>query len=70
MAKEHVEKLGIWDRIFNRYRKEILEETEETWHRTYEGRKMEGTEFKRKKVKYRVIDRVTGSETISYEFVN
>lgn len=63
------ERLTLWDRFFNRRRREIMEETEETWFQTYEGKRLQGTEFTRKKVKYKVIDRVTGSETIEYRYV-
>ena len=63
------ERLRLWDRLFNRRRREIMEEIEETWYQTYEGKKLQGSEYIRKKVKYKVIDRVTGSETIEYRYV-
>ena len=63
------ERLTLWDRFFNRRRREIMEEIEETWYQTYEGKKLQGSEYIRKKVKYKVIDRVTGSETIEYRYV-
>ena len=63
------EKLNLWDRIFNRYRTEIYQEGTENWHRTYEGRKLQGGEYTRKYVQYKVIDRVTGSETLETQYL-
>lgn len=62
------EKLGLWDRFFNRYRREIIEEIHEPWYRTYVGYRIPNSEFTRSGVKYRVIDRVTGSETIEVSY--
>lgn len=64
------EKLNLWDRVFNRYRKEVIEETTEIWHETYKSKKLVGSEYKRRIIKYRVIDRVTGSETITREYLD
>ncbi len=62
------EKLSLWDRIFNRYRKEIAEEGSETWT-NYEIPECP-RKYTRNFVKYRVIDRVTGSETIEKKYLN
>lgn len=66
------EKLSWWDRWFNRYRKEVVEEGVETWtryNRYMPWNKDLQQSFQRRFVKYKTIDRVTGSETISIEYL-
>lgn len=60
------EKLNIWDRLFNRYRKEIIEhgKADEFTKRNPNPYVTERITFLREYVKYRVVDRLTGSETI------
>jgi hypothetical protein len=62
------EKLNLWDRFFNRYRKEILQRGEETW-RVHDWAGLELMRYSRVYVDYKVIDRVTGSETIKREYL-
>lgn len=67
------EKLNLWDRFFNRYRREFLARGNETWQRTptYNGLAVGDTrEYSRDWVEYRKIDRLTGSETIEREYLN
>lgn len=68
------ENLNLWDRLFNRYRKEIIKEGSEQWfsypsHVTWVTEEMK-IKYLRQFVKYRIIDRVTGSETIKKEYLN
>jgi hypothetical protein len=65
------EKLNIWDRIFNRYRREIHSQGEETWNRRdeYTGQKIPDGQFKRNYVMYKIVDRVTGSERLEKEYL-
>ncbi len=58
------EKLSLWDRLFNRYHKEIHRQEIERW------RNNRGFEWMRTYVEYRVTDRVTGSVTIEREYLN
>lgn len=59
------ENLSLWDRLFNRTRREIHARGEQTWIcRDPYGQKVYGSERVRSWVEYRVIDRVTGSGTI------
>lgn len=65
------EKLCLWDRLFNRYRKVVVEEGEQTWSRLNKlGQTIPGTNYTRRFVKYKVIDRVTGSERIQIEHLS
>lgn len=67
------EKLSLWDRLFNRYRREVCARGEEKWGTTptYGGLPVgETREFIRNWVEYNVIDRVTGSVTIEREYLN
>lgn len=63
------EKLNLWDRLFNRYRREIIERGSSQWIFTHlsSGRAIPNT---RHWVEYRVIDRLTGSETIERDYLN
>ncbi len=56
------EKLSLWDRWFNRHRREVIERKTVLWG-TY------GTTLydRHREV---VVDRVTGSETIEREYLN
>ena len=62
MAKP--EKLNLFDSFFNRYHKEIIGREKNTWIKTYGGIKIPNSEHSRSYVDYKVIDRLTGSETI------
>ncbi len=66
------EKLNLWDRLFNRYRTEILEEGTENWSYYPYGMQVSTykVEYSRRFVKYKRIDRLTGSETIEKEYLN
>lgn len=69
------EKLNLWDRFFNRYRKVIVEEGTEDWVRTkwfksWDGLRKIETPISRTFVKYKIIDRLTGSEEIELEYLN
>ena len=66
------EKLSWWDRFFNRYRRVIVEEGQETWSSEsvlYGMRMNDAREFQRKFVKYKIIDRLTGSEKIEIDYL-
>lgn len=65
------EKLGLWDRFFNRHRKEIIEEGQESWVRyeAFDYAKRFPLHYTRRFVKYKIIDRLTGSETIKKEYI-
>jgi hypothetical protein len=61
------EKLNLWDRLFNRYRRIVVDEGREIWTR-YDC--MTGYhKYHRHFVKYKVIDRVTGSEIIEKKYL-
>lgn len=69
------EKLNLWDRFFNRYRKVIVEEGEEEWVKTrwftaWDGPRKVETPISRNFVKYKIIDRLTGSEEIKLDYLN
>lgn len=59
------EKLNLWDRVFNRYRKEVADRGTCLWGRF----DTDLYDRKRHWVEYRIIDRVTGSETIEREYL-
>lgn len=67
------EKLNLWDRLFNRYRKEVHDRGTTINRRFYrkDGVIIPGSESESetKWVEYRVIDRLTGSETIKREYL-
>ncbi len=64
------EKLNLWDRIFNRYRKVVIDRDYEQWfYRDENGVRIANSEHKREYVRYKIIDRVTGSETIEKEYI-
>lgn len=71
--KHTPESLNLWDRFFNRYRKEVIRQGKELWYsyqfgyfQSYQGK----IPYHRDFVEYRIIDRVTGSETIKKEYLN
>jgi len=64
------EKLNLWDRLFNRYRRIVIKEGSETWQRHYNhGAIVPDSKYERDYVQYKVIDRVTGSETIEKKYL-
>ena len=65
------EKLSIWDRLFNRYKKTIHKKGSDKWFRTNSlGYRIEGSDYSRDYVEYLITDRFTGSETIKREYLN
>ncbi len=65
------EKLNLWDRMFNRYRRDIINRGIQGWaSRDMFGCRIEGSQFKREFVDYKITDRVTGSERIEREYIN
>lgn len=66
------EKLSLWDRIFNRYCTVVIDEGTERWFRcdSYTGIRIPNSEYQRNYVKYKKIDRVTGSEEIFIKYLN
>lgn len=62
------EKLSLWDRIFNRYRRSIHSRGSEKWANYQYGLLI--SNYTRDYVEYLVIDRVTGSEGIEKEYLN
>jgi hypothetical protein len=69
-----LEKLSLWDRFFNRYRKTIRNKGSETWIRRHYNYSYDGEVYKyeylRNYVEYTIIDRVTGSETIEKVYLD
>jgi hypothetical protein len=65
------EKLSLWDRWFNRYKRTIHKRGSETWNifNIY-GEKIPTSNYSRSYVEYLVIDRLTGSERIEKEYLN
>jgi hypothetical protein len=68
------EKLGLWDRLFNRYRHEFKSEGRDTITRpTIVGGlpiKDADLTYTRDWVKYWVIDRLTGSVTVEMQYLD
>ena len=60
-----MEKLNLWDRFFNRYKKIIHKRGSETWIKIPTQQK-----YVRNYVDYMIIDRISGSETIEREYLN
>lgn len=60
------EQLSLWDRWFNRYRREVVERKTVT----YGAFGTEVFDRQREVVIYRIVDRLTGSETIEREYLN
>ena len=67
-----MEKLNLWDRIFNRHRREIVERGHETWRRSWDDNSgfSKSNEYIREFVIYKVVDRVTGSEEMEKVYLN
>jgi hypothetical protein len=63
------EKLSLWDRWFNRYRKTINKRGSETWHSFVNDVLIKGSKYKRDYIEYLIMDRVTGSERIEREYI-
>lgn len=66
------EKLSLWDRLFNRYRKVVIEEGQESWKSNKYGLNIDiyTTYYYRNFVKYAIVDRLTGSVTIELDYLN
>ncbi len=65
------EKLNLWDRLFNRTRREVHQRGNEKWKlRHSNGLLVAGGDYYRDWVEYKIIDRVTGSETIERKYLN
>lgn len=66
------EKVSLWDRWFNRYRKTVYNRGSESWgsRDTCYGVQVGYHEYNRNFVEYLVVDRVTGSERIEKEYLN
>ena len=65
------EKLNLWDRFFNRYKKVIIEEGVENWQRMNKlGYTIPDSDYSKDFVKYKIIDRLTGSEIIKKEYLD
>lgn len=67
------EKLNLWDRFFNRYRREVVTRATENWkHQAQVAGIPTGDPFRytRDYVEYRIIDRLTGSVRIEREYLN
>ena len=60
-AEYPIEKLNLWDRLFNRYRKVVHSRGSEIWHKSYYGQKIAGSDYTKFYNEYIVIDRLTGS---------
>lgn len=63
------EKLNLWDRFFNRYRKTIHKQGTQTWFFEMYGVRIQGSEYSRSFVDYLVVDRLTGSEYIKRKYL-
>ena len=66
----NIEKLNLWDRLFNRTRKEVIGRGEERWHNVHYGYTIPNSTFERSYVDYKITDRVTGSEAIKRVYLN
>ncbi len=63
------EQLNLWDRFFNRTRKEVATRGVDNWSHYQFGMKVPGGDYQRSWVEYR-IDRLTGSVTLSREYLD
>lgn len=61
-------RLSLWDRLFNRYIKIVHVRGNESWAKYQYGVKI--YDYNRDWVDYKVVDRVTGSENITREYLN
>lgn len=66
------EKLNLWDRFFNRHRKEVISRGQECWKRYRPGfwSSVYYIDYTRYWVEYRIVDRLTGSITLKREYLN
>jgi hypothetical protein len=64
------EKLNLWDRFFNRYKKIAVNQGSEQWkeYHPYSGHVI--TTFTRNYVTYHIVDRITGGFTVKKEYLN
>lgn len=65
-----LEKLSIWDRWFNRYKKTIYNQGKEPWARTNIRTGNVVNYYSRNYVEYIITDRITGSQTIERKYLN
>lgn len=69
--KYQPEKLGLYDRFFNRYRRIPTQEGTELWQRSYtRAWATYTTEYSRDFIVYEIVDRLTGSVKIEKEYLN
>ena len=67
------EKLSLWDRLFNRYRREVHGRGQEKWGSTPTCNGLpigEPRLYFRDWVEHRTVDRLTGSYTIKRDYLN
>lgn len=65
------EKLNLYDRFFNRYRKIPIEEGCETWERLERDAWYQWVrEYRRDFIVYEIVDRLTGSVEIKKVYLN
>ena len=64
------EKLSLWDRWFNRYRKTVHSRGTDEWYQTHRGIKLPNSDFQREWIEYLITDRITGSQTIEKVYIN
>lgn len=68
------EKLNLWDRFFNRYRKEFISQRyehryRESWYDSFGGEQYPACHYRLNIGIFKKIDRLTGSETIIEEVI-
>lgn len=63
------EKLNLWDRLFNRYRRVVHQRGQSFWQHYLNGCEI-GKEYARPWVEYKVIDRLTGSIKIERDYLD
>ena len=65
------EKLNLWDRIFNRYKKIPIKSGSEIWNRFYNnGVSIPNSDFSRCYTEYHEVDRLTGGYEIKKVYHN
>ena len=66
------EKLNLWDRFFNRYKRIPVREFTENWVRFYPGTYLEipNSNYIRRVNVYHSVDRLTGGYEIFREYLN
>lgn len=69
--KYQPEKLGLYDRFFNRYRRIPIQDGSETWTKRYCNYWSEWfVPYNRDFIVYEIVDRLTGSVKIEKEYLN